>query len=192
MENMKFINLAKSRYSMRRFDARPIVKEDLESILEAGRLAPTAVDYQPQRILVIQDSEGLEKIKRSTKFHFNAPCILVLCYDVNASWKNPHGRIDSGTMDVSIIATHMMLQATDIGMGSTFVGHFDAPILKEDFNIPDYLTPVALLPIGYPSELSKPHPLHAKRKPLCETVFYDSYDGLIKGEIDEDQHKTLI
>lgn len=189
---MDFLNLSRRRYSLRSFNAKQIAAHALESILEAGRLAPTAVNYQPQRILVVQDKEGMDKIKLCTKFHFNAPTILVICFDSGASWKNRYTHEDAGWLDAAIVTTHMMLEAAELGLGSTFVGDFNAATLREQFKLPAFLQPVALLPLGYPSDTAKPHKLHDQRKPLAETVFYDSFDGLSGSHADEEQHKALL
>ncbi len=78
---MNFIDLAKERYSVRNFDTKKIEQEKLDLILKAGQLAPTAVNYQPQRILVIESTEALEKLKTCTIYHFNAPMALLICAD---------------------------------------------------------------------------------------------------------------
>lgn len=175
---MDFPELAHARYSVRKFDARKVEKEKLDAILEAGRCAPTAVNYQPQRLLVAESDEALAKIKKCTPYHFNAPVVLVICYDKTSSWKSPYNGYESGDVDVSIVTTQMMLAAAELGLGSTWVGYFDPDLLRSEFAIPDYLVPVALLPLGYPAPDARPAHLHEKRLPLCETVFYNSYDGV--------------
>ena len=84
---MSFAQLVKQRYSVRKFDSRPIEKEKMDAILEAGRLAPTAVNYQPQRILVLQ-GEAMEKIQGCSPCLYGAPAAMVVCYDKTASWKS--------------------------------------------------------------------------------------------------------
>lgn len=178
---MNFLELVKDRYSVRKFDSKKVEKEKLDLILEAGRVAPTAVNYQPQRILVLDSEESLSKLKETTPYHFNAPLALVICYDNVTSWKNSIEE-DEGIVDASIVTTHMMLQAAEIGIGSTWVGSFDFEKLREVFDIPEFLTPVAILPLGYPAENSKPIKLHFNRFDLKETVFYNSFDGIEIGE----------
>lgn len=78
------------------------------------RVSPTAVNFQPQRILVIRDKASVEKLKRSTNFTFNAPVILMVCYDISEAWKDPFECIDIGTVDATIVATQMMLEAADL------------------------------------------------------------------------------
>lgn len=186
MEN--FLELAKARYSCRKFAPKMIEDEILNQILEAGRVSPTAVNYQPQRVLIIRDKEAIEKLKQSTNFTFNAPVILMVCYDVSEAWKDPFECIDIGTVDATIVATQMMLEAADLGVGSTFVGHFRTKKMMEDFNIPAYLKPICLLPMGYPCKehpAGKPSKMHETRKALEETVFFDTFAGIQEGSVHE-------
>lgn len=182
---MEFLELAKERYSVRKFSGRKVEPEKLSMILEAGRVAPTAVNYQPQRILVIDNEEGLAKLKTCTTYHFHAPLALLVCYDTTASWKRSYDNKDMGMVDASIVTTQMMLQAAELGLGSTWVGHFDPELIRTTFEIPEYLVPVALLPIGYPHEDSTPHPFHAKRWDIDHTVFFNSFSGIKKGKTNE-------
>mgnify|MGYP001454457567 CR=1 FL=1 len=186
---MNFSQLAKERYSVRKFSDQKVEKEKLDLILEAGRVAPTAVNYQPQRILVIEAEESMAKLKSCTPFHFNAPLALLVCYDSTVSWKRSHDKKEMGDVDASIVATHMMLQAHELGLGSTLVGHFNPDIIKESFEIPEYLVPVVLLPMGYPSSDSVPHPkMHYTRYNLNHSVFFNTFEGIVHGENTEGQH----
>ena len=118
---MSFLELAQARYSERHFASTPLEPEKLEYILEAGRLAPTAENYQPQRILVVQSPEGLKRIDACTKCRFGAPCILILAYDLKASAHNPDV-VDYGIVDTSIVGTQISLAAEDVGIKSCWVG----------------------------------------------------------------------
>ncbi|MCS4480856.1 nitroreductase family protein [Clostridium botulinum] len=172
---MNFIDLAKERYSVRNFDNKKIEQEKLDLILKAGQLAPTAVNYQPQRILVIESTEALEKLKTCTIYHFNAPMALLICADKNEAWKRSYDGKSHTDIDGSIVATHMMLQAAELGLGTTWVGHFDPSAIRSTFNIPTNLEPICLLPVGYPSNDAKPNPNHQKRKDISQTVFYNHF-----------------
>ena len=171
---MAFSDLVKQRYSVRKYDSRPVEAEKLAMILEAGRLAPTAVNYQPQRILVVQ-GEDMEKMKGCSPCIFGAPVVMVVCYDKNASWKSRTGR-EIGDVDGGIVLTQMMYQAEELGIGSLIVGIYKEPLLRERFNIPEQYEIVSLMMLGYAAEDCEPHPeFHASRKPLEETVFYGSF-----------------
>ena len=184
---MNFSDLVKQRYSVRKYDPRPVEPEKLAAILEAGRLAPTAVNYQPQRILVVQ-GEDMEKRKGCTPCLYGQPVCLVVCYDKNASWKSRSGR-DIGEVDGSIVMTQMMYQAEELGIGSLIVGIYKEPLLRERFAIPENLSIVALLVMGYAAEDCEPHPeFHASRKPLEETVFFGSFENLPQMTEEREQH----
>lgn len=188
---MEFLQLAKERHSVRKFSDKKVEREKLDLILEAGRVAPTAVNYQPQRVLVIENEESLGKLKSCTPYHFNAPLVLLVCYDTSVSWKRNHDNKDMGMVDATIVATHMMLEVHSLGLGTTFVAHFDPEAIKKSFELPDYLVPVSLLPIGYASSDSKPHILHSKRHDIKDTAFFNSFDGIVQGKNDEGQHDLL-
>lgn len=172
---MKFINLAEERYSLRKFSDQPVEKEKLDLILKAGQLAPTACNYQPQRILVLENEAALTILKHCTPYHFNAPMALLICYDKAVSWKRSYDGKDSGDIDSSIVTTHMTLQATELGLGTTWVGHFNPTLIRKEFVLPDNIVPVALLPLGYPAKDATQHPLHSQRTSIEETVFYNDF-----------------
>lgn len=172
---MDFLNLAKERYSVRKFSNKKIEAEKTNLILEAGKLAPTACNFQPQRILVIEDEKGLNELKKCTPYHFDAPLAILICYDNTVSWKRKYDNKDSGDIDASIVTTHMMLEVANLGLGTTWVGHFDPELIKTAFKLPENIIPVALLPIGYPSEDYRPNPNHEKRYDFNKTVFYNSF-----------------
>ena len=171
---MDFLELAQGRFSERRFSDAPIEDEKLERILEAGRMAPTARNLQPQRILVVRGEDGLAKMDRCTGCRFGAPVVLVLAYDVTEAAVSPDV-CDFGPVDLSIVGTHMMLQAAELGIHSCWVGLIDPPELRRQFDIPRTYRVLSVMPLGYPSDRSRPAHLHAKRKDLDQTVFFDTY-----------------
>jgi len=184
---MSFSDLVKQRYSVRKFDSRAVEPEKLAAILEAGRLAPTGVNYQPQRILVLQ-GEDLEKLQGCTPCLFGQSLVLVVCYDRNESWKSRSGR-DIGDVDGTIVLTQMMYQAEELGIGSLIVGMYKEPLLRERFAIPENLEIVSMLMLGYAAEDCKPHPqLHTSRKAMEETVFYGSFENLPQVDVNREQH----
>lgn len=172
---MDFLELAKKRCSVRKYEARKVEKEKLLRILEAGRVAPTAVNYQPQRLIVVQSEEGLEKLKRSANV-YGAPLAIIVCGDHSVTWKRRYDGKDILDVDVSIVTDHMMLQAAELGLGTVWVGSFNPETVKADFNIPENVEPVNILVIGYPAgELASPDRHDKSRKSLEELVHYDTY-----------------
>lgn len=171
---MDFLKLAGKRYSVREFSSKPVEKEKLDAVLQAGRLAPTACNNQPQKIIVANNKAGIGKINKCTRYGFGAPVVLIVCYDKGESWKRAADGKDMGDVDAAIVTTHLMLEAADLGLGSTWVGSFDPAATSREFSLPDNIVPVAFLPIGYPAEDAAPSGNHALRKPTGETVSYNS------------------
>lgn len=167
---MDFTELAAQRYSVRNYADRPVEPEKIQAVLEAGRLAPTAKNLQPQRIHVIQSPEALAKIREVTRFAFNAPVVLICCGDVTKGWVNPYTQFNHTETDVAIVNCHMMLKATELGLGSLWVGMFDPQKVTDTFELPEQEIPFALLLLGYAAENAAPAPAHSVRKPLSETV----------------------
>ena len=167
-----FLTLAESRYSVRQYSPRPVEEDVMARILRAGQVAPTAANRQPQRIFVLKSDAALDKVRSVTRFHFNAPMVLLVCSDTSRSYKTMDGE-DSGPVDAAIITTHMMMAAFDEGVGTCWVRGFDANQVASVFDLPRNLRPVAMLPMGYPAEDSHPWPgAHESRLPLEETVHY--------------------
>lgn len=172
---MDFITLASERYSLRKFSNRTVEKEKLDLVLKAGQLAPTAANLQPQRILVINSEKELEKLKECTTYHFNAPVALLVCYDKTVDWKRKFDGKKSGEVDASIVTTHMMLEAADIGLGTTWVMSFDPEKVREAYGVPGSFEPVALLVMGYPAGDASPSQSHKQRVVIDNTVFYNDF-----------------
>ncbi len=173
---MNFLELAQNRYSVRNFENTHLPKNVLDTILQAGHIAPTGCNYQPQRILVINTDESIEKLKKCTKCHFNAPTALLVCYNKDECWTRKYDGAKSGIIDASIVTTHMMLQAHEMNVGSCWVMHFDPFAIRNEFNIPDNIEPVALLVMGYPSKEAKPLSLHSEYRDINETVFFEKFN----------------
>lgn len=170
-----FLTLAANRFSVRRFDARPVEPEALSRILRAGQLAPTACNRQPQRILILQSEDSLARLRRCTVCHFNAPVALIVCYDKTECWTREFDGKPSGDIDASIVTTHMMLEAAELGVGTTWVMFFDPAALRRELSIPDTLEPTAILTMGYPAPDAVPAPGHAAGKTLDELVCYEHF-----------------
>lgn len=168
---MTFAELAQNRYSVRKFKDQPIAEDTMAQILKAGQVAPTACNYQPQKIYVAKSKEAREKLASVCRCTFDAPVILVVCYDRERSWKSKlMPGYTSGETDAAIVCTHMMLQAFELGVGSCWVGLFNADQVSQVLGLPENLTVSALLPMGYPAEDAEPLPLHSSYRELSDTV----------------------
>ncbi len=172
---MDFEKLIDERYSVRNFKSEHLEQTVIDKILEAGHKAPTGCNYQPQRILVLNTDESIEKLKECTKCHFNAPTAMLVCHNKDESWKRMYDGALSSPVDAVIVTTYMMLAAQNEGVGTCWVMHFDPAKMRETFSIPENVEPVALLVMGYPSDDAKPLDLHFKSRPIDETVIYDSF-----------------
>ena len=168
---MSFIELAKNRFSCRAFADRAVEPEKLAQVLEAGRIAPTAVNGQPVFIKVIKSPEMLKKIRGLTRMAYNAPVVLMVCYDDNKVY-TPVTYLDdfkSGIMDSSIVTTSMMMQATDLGLATLWARGFNASHIEHEFGFEPNVKLACLLDIGYADpENGGPSPRHSVRKPIEE------------------------
>lgn len=170
---MDFIELAKKRYSVRKFSDTAVEKDKLDLILEAGNIAPTAKNIQPHRIYVLQSKEALDKLDSLTHCRYGAPVVLVFTYDKDEEWKNPlEEGIHSGVQDVSIVATHIMFEAAELGLATCWCNYYPNSALEKLLNIPANEKSVLFMPLGYAAPDSSPSPFHEAHKPISETVRY--------------------
>jgi nitroreductase len=172
---MDLLELARMRYSARKYEETKVEDQKILKILEAGRVAPTAHNNQPQRLVVVKEQEGLKKLKKSGNV-YGAPLAIVVCSDRDVSWKRPYDGKSTADIDASIVTAQMMLEATSLGLGTIWVCFFDPIILRQEFNIPDNYEPVNILGVGYASGPSKSIDRFDKeRNPLEDTVFYETF-----------------
>lgn len=169
---MSFNDLAKNRYSCKKYDGRPVEAEKLEAILEAGRLAPTAKNLQPQRVYVLQSEEALATMDEVTPCRYGASTALMVTWDSSDIFTYPGGQRDSGAEDTSIVATQMMLAAADASVDSCWINFFDPAKAKKAFKLPESEEVLMFLDLGYAAEGAGPLANHDSRKALSETVAY--------------------
>lgn len=171
---MTFMELARQRYSERYFSSEPVEREKLNLILEAGRLAPTGCNYQPQRVYVIESAGAMEKAIGTKASLCGCPVAMLVCYNKDEVWKNSRDRLfenyNCGEQDCSIVAANMMYEAEELGVHTLWIRGFDAREVAQAFSLPGNHIPVMMLALGYPSANSHPAHLHGKRKELSETV----------------------
>ena len=169
---MDFLDLAKKRYSSRKYLDKKVEKEKIDKILEAANVAPTASNRQPQRIIVLDNEESIKNIEVATKT-FGAPLVFVICADLSEAWVRKYDHMNSGEIDASIITTHMMMEATELGLGSVWVCYFEPEELRDALNIPESVEPINILVVGYADDEAKAVDRHSEtRKPVEETVYY--------------------
>jgi nitroreductase len=167
---MNFQELVDKRYSVRNFENTPLESEKLHSILEAARIAPTAGNKQPQRILVVQEPEELKKVDLCTPCRYGAPTVLIVCYDKTVCWIRPFDDENSGQVDASIVSTYIMLEAEYVGVNSVWVMKFDPAKTVEQFKLPENIVPVAMLVLGYAAKGAQPSERHSQRFPIKQML----------------------
>ena len=169
----RFLELAKNRYSCRKYDPRPVEAEKLELVLEAGRIAPSAANLQPWHFYVFRGAAALKKVHHiyHREWFRTAPCVIIICGDHGRSWKRREGK-DHCDIDVAIAADHMTLQATDLGLATCWICNFDPEATRQLLELPGHMEPVVILPLGYPLDDVDPERHSEKRKQLLEMVTY--------------------
>ncbi len=172
---MDFCELARQRCTTRGFTDEKVADADLERILAAGRVAPSACNKQPQRIIVVRRPDNILRVQKAYQT-FGSQCVLIVCQDRRNALIRPFDGKCSGDLDIGIVCDHMMLAARELGVGSVMVGLFDPGIIRREFSIPEYVEPTALLILGYPAKgFLSPDRHKTERKSLEDTVMYECY-----------------
>lgn len=168
---MDLLKLMTDRYTCRRYSEQEVSEEDLLKVLEAGRVAPTSHNNQPQKIYVVKSENAKEKLMKDFAYNYKAPCYLVCCYDINEVWKNDlDENKDSGNIDVAIVMTHMMLMAEELKLGACWIGRLTPELVHKNLELPENEKVVAVLSLGYHREDDRPSKLHTIRKTNEELV----------------------
>ena len=159
-----FLDMARERWSCRSFTDEPVASEALETLVDAALAAPTGCSYQPFHLWVITGEDGVATVRAHSKCHFGAPAFVVVGADPSHAWTRPYDGFNVGVVDASIVATHLMLEAWEQGLGTCWVAHFDAPAFKEAFPQMAPYELIALFPVGHPAPDAAPLPLHFRRR----------------------------
>lgn len=166
-----FFDLAKERYSVRAYLPQAVEDEKLQKVLEAGLLAPTAKNRQPQKIYVVKSDDMKKKLAAVTPCTFNAPVILVICYDETIACQGKvYENYSFGNTDAAIVGAHMMLEAADLGLGTCWVGWFCEKEVKDALGLPENIRVCDLMPIGYTAPDAHISDMHYASRTLADTV----------------------
>lgn len=151
---MNFLDLCQQRYSTRAYQDIAIEEEKLDYIIRCAQLAPSAVNFQPWKIKIISKKQDLQKLQAcyNRSWFETAPCCMVIYKNTETEWVRKSDQKPHGDIDCAILIEHLCLAAAEVGLGTCWVCNFNPTILKENFEVPAYLEPVALLPIGYPAD----------------------------------------
>jgi nitroreductase len=151
---MNFIEIAKNRYSVRAYKPQPVEEEKLKQVLEAARLAPTAANRQPFRLIVSHTNGKEEELRQiyGALWFVQAPIIICACGVPSRSWTRRDGK-NYCDVDVAIAMDHLILAAADLGLGTCWIGAFDPDAARRVLELPDDVEPIAFTPLGYPADM---------------------------------------
>ena len=169
---MQFSDLITERYSVRGYSDEPVSEDDLDYILEAARMAPTAANRQPFQLIVIHTEGREEELRRmyDKDWFVEAPLIIAACGLPSQAWVR-HDKANFTKVDVSIVMDHLILAAADRGLGTCWIGAFDPEAAREILELPEEVEPIVMTPVGHPTT----SPTKKKRKPLSELVRYERW-----------------
>ena len=172
---MNFKELARKRYSVRSYQSTPVEEEKLIQIIEAALLAPSAVNFQPWKFVVVTEPSMLAHLYSCyhRDWFGSAPACIVAIGDHNKGWHRPTDGKDYTDIDVAIAIDHLMLAATEIGLGTCWICHFNSEKCAELFHLASNLEPIAMIPVGYPTSDLFPE---KKRKTIDQAVVWNSFE----------------
>jgi nitroreductase len=166
---MMFLDLAKRRFTCRKFLPLPIPIDKLMYVLEAGRVAPTMGNRQSVRLFVIDNPDLLRDLKLRIQLH-DAPVALLVCGDPVVAYKDPILKIDASAADATVCTTHMTLAATDIGLGSLWISKFDPEWVISQYQLPENVKLFHILALGFADQTKDPDRHTLERLPLSKMV----------------------
>ena len=169
---MEFSELIARRYSVRAYKPDPVEDDKLRQVLEAARLAPTAANRQSFQLIVIRTAGKQAELKRlyQREWFLQAPLIICVCALPSQAWARRDGK-NYTDVDATIAMDHLILAATNLGLGTCWVAAFDPQAAREILQLPEGVEPIAFTPLGYPADQLGPK----ERKPLSELVRYEHW-----------------
>lgn len=171
---MDLMDAIKTRRSIRRYKETPVPEHLLKEVLNAARLAPSADNAQPWRIIVVMDEKSKLKLAAASngqKFIAEAPVVLVICGLPDEAFSTIGGHMSAHVIDAAIAVDHITLAAHALGFGTCWIGWFKEEKVREVLGIPEDVPVVALTPLGYPAE----SPGRTPRKNLEDLVKFERY-----------------
>jgi nitroreductase len=171
---MDLMEAIKTRRSIRRYKSTPVDDGLLKEVLNAARLAPSADNAQPWRIIVVMDEQTklrLAAAANGQKFIAQAPIVLVACGIPDEAFPTAGGYMSSHVIDVAIAVDHLTLAAHSSGLGTCWIASFKEDKVREALGIPEDVRVIAMTPLGYPDETPEKSP----RKNLEELILYERY-----------------
>lgn len=174
-----FLTLCRDRYSCRFYDTqRPVADEDLQNILEAARLAPSACNRQPWQFVTVRDEDARKKLLGKSRPTFvTAPVLIACCGIHDKAWHRPSDGKDHTDVDLSIATEHICLAAAAAGLATCWICSFDTEAARDVLALPEGVECVALIPVGYADKEHYPEVPQKVRKPTAETISCEKYSA---------------
>jgi len=170
---MEYSELIAARYSVRAYRPDQVEDEKLQIILEAARMAPTAANRQPIQLVVMHTfghEEEIGQIYRRPWF-VQAPLLIAICAISSQAWVRESDRFNARLIDAAIVADHLILAATNLGLGTCWIAAFNIDAARSVLRLPAEVEPVIFSPLGYPADSPSPK----IRKPLADLVRYEHW-----------------
>ncbi|MBN1485047.1 MAG: nitroreductase family protein [Chloroflexia bacterium] len=169
---MEFNELVTARYSVRAYKPDPVEPEKLQQVLEAARMAPTAANRQPFRLIVIRTAGREKELGRiyQSKWFVQPPLVIGICGLPAEGWVRSDGK-NYTEVDAAIVMDHLVLAAANLGLGTCWIGAFDPDAAREVLGLPEEAEAIAFTPLGYPADQTR----SKMRKPLESLVYYERW-----------------
>jgi nitroreductase len=173
---MKFNDLITSRFSVRSYTSEKVDKSIILEIIDAARMAPSAVNYQPWHFIVITEDEDMSSFHEIYQRNWfrEAPVCIVVCADHSKSWKRKSDGKDFADVDAAIAIDHLVLKATEMGLATCWVCNFDIGLARQKLEIPNHIEPIAIIPVGY----TKSEAPEKSRKDLSEIISWGKFKAV--------------
>lgn len=168
------MDLIEKRKSIRSYKPQDVEEEKLNYILQAFRKAPSAKNLQPWKLIVVKDKKKISDLSiacNNQTFISEAPVLIVACAKEDEAYGVMGGYMNSYPVDVALALEHLILAATEKGLGTCWIGAFKEKLVKDLLDVPDNVRVVAITPVGYPAIEGRTR----GRKPISEIVCYDKY-----------------
>jgi nitroreductase len=170
---MEYSELIAARYSVRAYRSDPVEDEKLQAVLEAACLAPTAANRQPFQLIVMHTAGRQEEIGQIYRraWFVQSPLVIAICAVSSQAWVRESDRFNARLIDAAIVADHLILAATNLGLGTCWIAAFNVEAARSVLCLPADVEPVIFIPLGYPDDAPGPK----IRKPLADLVRYEHW-----------------
>ncbi len=168
------MDLIEKRKSIRSYKPQDVEEEKLNYILQAFRKAPSAKNLQPWKLIIVKDKKKISDLSiacNNQTFLSEAPILIVACAKEDEAYGVMGGYMNSYPVDIALALEHLILAATEKGLGTCWIGAFKEKLVKDLLDVPDNIRVVAITPVGYPAVEGRTR----GRKPISKIVCYDKY-----------------